>query len=165
MSEAVIHRLSKVAKELNISTATIVEFLKAKGHIIESNPNAKISETQYELLSDGFLAEKKDKEESRRIQELKEKKKVVAEEESASVSERTIRRREEDELVIRNMGDENVIRAPRENTQQFNIKEVGKIDLDAFSKKKKAEETPKEKEKPAEHDHKEDRAVPAPAVP
>ena len=74
MSEPVIHRLSKVAKELNISIATIVGFLKGKGHVIESNPNAKISEAQYDLLSDGFLSEKKDKEESKRITELKEKK-------------------------------------------------------------------------------------------
>ena len=146
MSEAVIHRLSKVAKELNISTATIVEFLKGKGHIIESNPNAKISEVQYNLLSDGFLSEKKDKEESKRITELKEKKKAILNEEPTSVSERTTRKREEDVLVIRNVGEENVIRAPKESTQ-FNIKEVGKIDLDAFSKKKKAEEAPKEKGK------------------
>src|SRR3989304_5732370 len=102
MSETVIHRLSKVAKELNVSVGIIVDFLKSKGQIIESNPNAKISDVQYELLSDGFLSEKKDKEESKRIQELKEKKKTLPIEETASVSERTSRRREEDELVIRN---------------------------------------------------------------
>jgi len=152
MSETVIHRLSKVAKELNISTATIVEFLKGKGHTIESNPNAKISAAQYSLLSDGFLSEKKDKEESKRITELKEKKKaIIAEEAAPSVSERTTRKREEDELVIRNMGEESIIRTPREATQ-FNIKEVGKIDLDVFNKKKKAEEAPKEKEKPVSKD-------------
>jgi len=164
MSEAVIHRLSKVAKELNISTATIVEFLKGKGHTVESNPNAKISDAQYNLLSDGFLSEKKDKEESKRITELKEKKKAIVNEEPASVSERTTRKREEDVLVIRNMGEENVIRAPKENTQ-FNIKEVGKIDLDAFSKKKKAEEAPKEKEKekPVIQEAKEERPSPVSA--
>ena len=159
MSDAVIHRLSKVAKELNISTSTIVDFLKGKGQIIESNPNAKISVEQYELLSDGFLSEKKDKEESKRIQELKEKKKTLPTEEVSSVSERTSRRREEDELVIRNMGDESVIRTPKDT--QFNIKEVGKIDLDSFSKKKK-EEVLKEKQKPAERERKEERHVPVP---
>lgn len=147
MSEAVIHRLSKVARELNISTATIVEFLKGKGQAVDNNPNAKISEAQYALLSDGFLSEKKDKEESKRITELKEKKKVLTAEESLSVSERTTRRREEDELVIRNMGDESVIRAPKDTTQ-FSIKEVGKIDLDSFSKKKKAEDPGKDKPTP-----------------
>lgn len=149
MSDAVIHRLSKVAKELNISTATIVEFLKGKGHALESNPNAKISDAQYNLLSEGFLSEKKDKEESKRLTEAKEKKKAVIAEETPSVSERTTRKREEDELVIRNVADEGVIRAPKETTQ-FSIKEVGKIDLDAFSKKKKVEEAPKEKEKEKE---------------
>ncbi|MFI5164127.1 MAG: translation initiation factor IF-2 [Bacteroidia bacterium] len=158
MSEAVIHRLSKVAKELNISTGTIVDFLKSKGQIIESNPNAKLSAEQYDLLSDGFLSEKKDKEESKRITELKEKKKTLIVEESVSISERTSRKREDDELVIRGMGDESVIRAPKETTS-FNIKEVGKIDLDSFSKKKK-EETPKEKSPAPEP--KEERPVPVP---
>ncbi len=163
MSEAIIHRLSKVAKELNISTATIVEFLKGKGHAIESNPNAKISDAQYNLLSDGFLSEKKDKEESKRMQELKEKKKttLAEEEQTASVSERTMRRREEDELVIRNAGEEGIIRAPKDSPQSFNIKEVGKIDLDSFSKKKK-EEAPKEKEKPAAAELKEEKHTPVP---
>lgn len=161
MSEAVIHRLSKVAKELNISTATIIEFLKSKGHAIEGNPNAKISDVQYNLLSDGFLSEKKDKEESKRITELKEKKKVTATEESPSVSERTTRRREEDELVIRNMGDEGIIRAPKDNAQ-FNIKEVGKIDIDSFSRKKRAEETAKGKGKPAAPAPKEEQQIPVP---
>ena len=157
MSEAVIHRLSKVAKELNISTATIVDFLKGKGHVIESNPNAKISAQQYDILSDGFLSEKKDKEESRRIQELKEKKKATIEEESASISERTSKKREEDELVIRNMGNEGIVRAPKET--QFNIREVGKIDLDSFSKKKRSEDSNKEKEKPADRERKDARPV------
>ena len=76
MSEAVIHRLSKVAKELNIRTSTIVEFLKGEGHAISSNPNTKISEEQYALLQDNFLAEKKDKEESLKLQEQKEKKRL-----------------------------------------------------------------------------------------
>ncbi|MBI4945884.1 MAG: translation initiation factor IF-2 [Bacteroidetes bacterium] len=161
MSEAVIHRLSKVAKELNISTGTIVDFLKSKGHAIESNPNAKLTADQYDLLSDGFLSEKKDKEESKRIQELKEKKKTLPVEEI--IPERTSRRREDNELVIRNMGEENVIRTPKETTQ-FNIKEVGKIDLDSFSKKKKEEpskEKEKEQEKPAERAKKEER-IPVP---
>ncbi len=152
MSKATVHRLSKVAKELNISTATIVDFLKEKGHDVVSNPNTKISEEQYDLLSDGFLSEKKDKEESMRITELKEKKKAIISEEAApSVSEITTKKHEEDELVIRNVSEQEIIRAPKEKTQ-FNIKEVGKIDLDAVSNKKKAEPKAKEKEevKPVE---------------
>src|SRR5688572_4104920 len=101
MSEAVIHRLSKVAKELNVSVGIIVDFLKSKGHAIDNNPNVKISNTQYELLSDNFLSEKKDKEESKRIQELKVAKKVTPVEEIQP--ERSApRKKQDDELIIRN---------------------------------------------------------------
>ncbi|MCB0644879.1 MAG: hypothetical protein KDC44_24705, partial [Phaeodactylibacter sp.] len=37
-------RLVKVAKELNVGTATIVEFLTNNGYSIENKPTAKISE-------------------------------------------------------------------------------------------------------------------------
>ena len=51
MSENTVQRLSKVAKELNVSVSTITEFLKGKGHVIETNPMAKISEELYSILS------------------------------------------------------------------------------------------------------------------
>ena len=63
MSDNIIYRLSKVAKELNVSINTIVEFLKSKEQLVESNPNAKISAQQYQLLSDEFLLEKKERQE------------------------------------------------------------------------------------------------------
>ncbi|HEY4800408.1 MAG TPA: hypothetical protein VII99_15110, partial [Bacteroidia bacterium] len=144
MSDTVIHRLSKIAKELNVSVATIAEFLKGKGHTIVVNPNTKISNELYDLLLEGFGAEKKDKEESKRIQEQKEKRKNITVEETPSISDITSKKREEDELVIRNMA-EDVIRAPK--PQEFTIKEVGKIDLESITKKKK-EETAKKHEEP-----------------
>jgi len=157
MSDAVIHRLSKVAKELNVSIGTIGDFLKGKGHAIEINPNAKLSAEQYDLVLEGFGAEKKDKEESKRIQEQKEKRKTLTIEDPSEDS--SSRKKEESELMIRNMqqGDENVIRAPKETS--FNIKEVGKIDLDVFSKKKKEEPA---QQKPAEPAKKEEKHVPVP---
>ncbi|MEK6614495.1 MAG: translation initiation factor IF-2 N-terminal domain-containing protein, partial [Bacteroidota bacterium] len=158
MSEAVIHRLSKVAKELNVSIGMIGDFLKTKGQGIEMNPNAKLSAEQYDLVQEGFGADKKDKEESKRIHDEKEKRKTLTVEDTSSISERTSRKREEDELVIRNMGEESVIRAPK--AQEFHIKEVGKIDLDIFSKKKKAEEL--QIEKPVKHEKKEDIPIPIP---
>src|SRR5438045_5012276 len=110
MSEAVVHRLSKVAKELNVSVATVADFLKSKGQPIDVNPNVKLTGEQYNLVLEGFVSEKKDKEESIRIQEQKEKKKIQLAEDTSSISERTTRKREEDELVIRNVA-EDVIRA------------------------------------------------------
>lgn len=159
MSESIPHRLSKVARELNVTVGTIAEYLKSKGHAVEANPNAKLTEQQYELVLKGFSSEKKDKEESIRLQEQKEKRKTITLEETLSISELTARKREEDELVIRNVGEE-IIRAHK--PQEFKVKEIGKIDLDSFSKKKK-EETQKQ-ETPVEKERKEHTPAPEPEM-
>jgi translation initiation factor IF-2 len=67
MSETKTLRLSKVAKELNVGLHNIVEFLEARGHHIESNPNAKIDDIQYELLLKEFQSEKLEKEKTKSI--------------------------------------------------------------------------------------------------
>ena len=52
-------RLSKVTKECNVGLQTAVDFLQKKGFTdVESNPNAKISDEQYELLLNEFSAYK-----------------------------------------------------------------------------------------------------------
>lgn len=143
MSDAVVHRLSKVAKELNVSIGTLSDFLKTKGHSIENNPNAKISAELYDLLLDGFGSEKKEKEESKRLLELKEKKKTLTIDDSSP--DRAARKNEDDDLFIRDNKEENVIRAPKDT--KVTIKEVGRIDLDSLSKKKKEEQEPEEEQK------------------
>ncbi len=60
-------RLSKAAREFNIATSTIVDFLSKKGHHIDSNPNTKLSPDMYVLLLQEFQAEKQVKEESKKI--------------------------------------------------------------------------------------------------
>lgn len=49
-----LFRLSKVAGELNIGVITLVEFLQLAGIQIDSNPNTKITEEQYEILRKQF---------------------------------------------------------------------------------------------------------------
>ena len=44
---AVVKRLSKVARELNVGISTIVEFLGSQGKEVSSNPNTKIGEELY----------------------------------------------------------------------------------------------------------------------
>jgi translation initiation factor IF-2 len=63
MSEKAL-RLAKISKELNIGKDSIREFLELKGMEIENNPNAKISQEQYELLQSEFADSKADKEEA-----------------------------------------------------------------------------------------------------
>ena len=59
---AVVKRLSKVAKELNVGISTIVDHLKSVGEDVGSNPNTKIGEELYLLLLKEFQREKFEKE-------------------------------------------------------------------------------------------------------
>lgn len=62
-----IKRLSKVAREFNLGISTIVDFLQKKGHKIDSNPNSKVSEDQYNLLLKEYSSEITVKKESEKI--------------------------------------------------------------------------------------------------
>jgi len=62
-----ITRLSKVAREFNVGISTIVDFLNKKGYDIDSNPNAKVSPEQYNLLVDEYSTDSDVKKESKKI--------------------------------------------------------------------------------------------------
>jgi translation initiation factor IF-2 len=60
-------RLSKVAKEFNLSLGKIVEFLASKGHPVENNPNAKIGDEEHGLLLKEFSSDKTAREEAETV--------------------------------------------------------------------------------------------------
>ncbi|MDR1408624.1 MAG: translation initiation factor IF-2 [Tannerella sp.] len=47
-------KLSKVIRDLNVGITSVADFLHRKGHTVESNPNAKITDEQFEILVDEF---------------------------------------------------------------------------------------------------------------
>jgi translation initiation factor IF-2 len=59
--------LVKIAKELNVGTVSIVEFLNTKGHDIDNKPNAKITDEMYDVLVKEFQKSFDDKEKSKQI--------------------------------------------------------------------------------------------------
>ncbi len=67
MSDVKTMRLSKVAKEFNLSLGKITEFLASKGRPVENNPNAKIGDDEYSLLSKEFSGDKSAKEEAQTV--------------------------------------------------------------------------------------------------
>ena len=75
MSEERVIRINKVLRELNISLDRAVDFLKEKGHEIESSPNAKISQEEYKVLCGQFSADKGNKVASLEVSEEKRKEK------------------------------------------------------------------------------------------
>lgn len=157
-------RLNKVAKELNVSVSTIVEFLTSKGHNIDPNPNSKVEESIYNLLLDEFQAEKSEKEKSLKVTIGKERRETI------SIDETPKTKAKKDDDVIEK--DEIIIKTVTVEPEDFikeeiklNIPEpkqptiVGKIDLDSLNKPKKGakkkEEESKVEEKPKEIEKKE----------
>jgi translation initiation factor IF-2 len=56
MAEEKTMRLSLVAKQINVGTSTILQFLSAKGHKIDNNPNAKLNFEQLTMLAKEYGA-------------------------------------------------------------------------------------------------------------
>jgi translation initiation factor IF-2 len=150
-------RLNKVAKELNVSVSTIVDFLASKGHPIDANPNAKVEENIYSLLLSEFQAEKSEKEKSLKVSIGKEKRESITLEEAPKVApKKEDELVEKEEIIIKSVKVEPVdvkeeVKAAVPETKQPTV--VGKIDLDALSKpkrgaKKKEEEVKAEEEAP-----------------
>ncbi|MEM0941929.1 MAG: translation initiation factor IF-2 [Bacteroidota bacterium] len=58
------YRLSQVARKLNVGKNTILDFLQEKGYKVDSNPNSKIPQEQYDMLARKFAESAHDKEEA-----------------------------------------------------------------------------------------------------
>jgi translation initiation factor IF-2 len=149
MSETKALRLSKVAKELNVGLHNIVEFLETHGHTIESNPNAKIDETQYDLLLKEFQSEKLEKEKTKNVntgitgkvsvnldEKLKNEKYIDPEDakEDMLIKDASLKTKE----PIK----EEVIKGKVDGPE---LKVLGKMELVDKKKTKKVEEEPKKK--------------------
>ncbi|MBO4580929.1 MAG: translation initiation factor IF-2 [Bacteroidales bacterium] len=61
-------RLGKAAREFNVSSATIVEFLAQKGLPIENSDNSKLTPEMYELLKEKYQLDKDSKEKASQIE-------------------------------------------------------------------------------------------------
>lgn len=51
-------KISKVAKDLNVGTQTLIDFLSKKNITVDSNPNARISDEQHQMLLAEFKTDK-----------------------------------------------------------------------------------------------------------
>lgn len=122
-------KLSKVTKDLNVGLATVVEFLHKKGfsEVAENNPNARISDEQYDLLLQEFSKDK------------------TVKKQSEIAAQRHKERPKNETVVLDSYAKKEAaaVEQPKEAPIQF--KTVGKIDLDSLNKKKAAE-TPTEPE-------------------
>jgi translation initiation factor IF-2 len=156
-------RLSKVAKEFNLSLGKIVEFLAAKGHPVESNPNAKIGDEEYGLLLKEFSSDKSAREEAQNVAQTNNKLKR----ETIILGDLKSKKQQEeefDEVVIKDLTASKITANEKKETLDTNattvitkpeleiVKEgpkvIGKLDLDSMNLKTKPDKkTKKETEK------------------
>lgn len=118
-------RLNKVTRDLNVGLSTVVEFLQKKGYDIESNPNTKITEEEYELLVKEFSTDKSLRMESDRFTQQRQTK-----ERKSSVSIEGYQFEKDKEKQKK----ENVIKTVIPSEVRPHVKSVGKIDLNNLSK-------------------------------
>ncbi len=138
-----VQRLFKVAKELNVGTSTLVDFLREKGITVKDAPTEKLSGEMYDLLIKEFASEKTLKE---KAEQVKEKKR-----EAAGVGEES--HPEEEPILSAAQLRVEILEKPVEEEKKVDtnpkLKVLGKIDLSTIGKgQKKTEEKPAEKPKP-----------------
>lgn len=168
-------RLVKIAKELNVGVATIVEHLNENGFEIDNKPTAKVSDEMYDELLRAFessisvkeqadkitLGYNKEKEEETPKTVKPESKESEAKEEPAAKEEDSSEKPDAEEKPAEATPEENEKSDEKESKSSEEPEEgsrrvkgpkvVGKIDLDkekkeAAERKKKAAEAKKKKE-------------------
>jgi len=144
MSDLKVTRLSKIAKELNVGTSTIVEFLHKKGIIIDSNPNTKITPEQHSLLLKEYNSDLNVKKESEKLnlKHLHEKHETISLNDIRDNSETDIIDYE-DEVLIKDSHTPDVlheieVEKHAEKAAPIKLNILGKIDVDKLSSPKKA---------------------------
>jgi len=154
MSEASkVVRLSKAAREFNISIDSVIEFLGKNGFAIDRNPNTKLDPQMYELLFNEFQEEKHVKEVSKQKGlEFVGKQSISIEKAVAKEEKKQEEAPAEEEVIIKNTGVEYFKRT---------MKNVASTAAERLA----AQDVPKkEDEKPAAPVAKEEKVTPAKEV-
>src|SRR5476651_1750738 len=154
MSEDKSIKLFTAAKELNIGTGTIVDFLATKGYKVQKHPMEKLNGDMYNALLKEFAVDKIIKEEARQISIGKIRKEEPAQFPEKPVEHRRSRDFENEEILIKGIGSHyspplvvekpkpveptpppvqvqpQPVKAEEHNETLPGVKVVGKIDLD-----------------------------------
>ena len=104
MSEDKSINLIKAAKELNIGTGTIVDFLATKGYKVDKHPMAKLNGDMYNTLLKEFAFDKSIKEEAKQINIGKIRKDEPGQGDKPAEPRRS-RDFENEEILIKNAGN------------------------------------------------------------
>ena len=147
MSEDKSINLIKAAKELNIGTGTIVDFLASKGYKIEKSPMAKLNGDMYGALLKEFAFDKSIKEEAKQINIGKIRKDEPGQFDRPAEQPRRSRDFENEEILIKNTGHyghtqqaekpkpEPEVKKTEEHSSLPGVKVVGNLNLNDLNAK------------------------------
>jgi translation initiation factor IF-2 len=134
-------RLVKVAKELNVGTKTIVEFLNDNGFSVSNKPTAKISDEMYGMLAENFQSSIAIKEKASKItignRKIKEEVKPLKTPIVKKEEEKTVK-----EVVVKEEVKTPALETKKEETVEHKApkltgpKILGKIDLNPKKNKR-----------------------------
>lgn len=130
-------RLSKVARELNVSIDRLTEKLAAKGFEVDARPNTKITDEQYDILNQAFKSDHTQKLKSEQVS-----KKKAEEKEALKQARKTT-----EEAKEKSVADKKV--ASTSSTPEGGINhdaEFDKLQKDFFEKEKQAKVESEEKD-------------------
>ena len=134
-------RLSKAAKELNVSIQTLVDFLGTKGQKVDLNPNVRLTSEQYELVAAKFQTEREVREQADKIEMPVNGESVsIAADEPASELVKDV---SVEEVIIKNVFVEKTTAASEPITKQPSpAPEKEKVEKTAVTEEKKETEKP-----------------------
>mgnify|MGYP000144139393 CR=1 FL=1 len=146
-------RLVKIAKELNVGTSTIVDFLKGKGYDIDNKPTSKISEDMHDDLLKEFSNSMAVKEKAdqliigTRYNKEEEKAEKAAPKQQVKTEPKPVVEKKEEpvkqEEIVEKKEEPKTTEKQEETQDGPGLKVVGKIDLDADKKAKAKKEQEK----------------------
>jgi translation initiation factor IF-2 len=159
MSEDKSIKLFTAAKELNIGTGTIVDFLATKGYKVQKHPMAQLDGDMYNALLKEFAVDKIIKEEAKQISIGKIRKEEPAQFPEKPLEHRRSRDFENEEILIKGIGNHyappvaekpKLVEAQPQKPAEHNevlpgVKVVGKIDLNNLDAQHPPVEKPVEK--------------------
>ncbi len=132
-------RLSKVAKELNVSIDRLAEKLSSKGYEVDARPNSKLTEEQH-----NFLVEVFEKDQSQKLRSKEVTKRKREEKEALKQSQKQTEKPSEETPVTSPKATEETKEGPKANLDD----EFKKLQKEILTEKK--EEKPKSSEPTAE---------------
>jgi translation initiation factor IF-2 len=133
MSEEKGYRLGQVARKINVGINTLTDHLASKGHKVENNPNARISEEHYQVLLKEFQSSLMDKQEASELV-IGVKRTDVPPVKASFETSAPEKPKEVPQPVVDNT------EAPKVKLQGLNV--LGKIDLGGKKPEPKPEPTP-----------------------